>query len=270
MNTIRSAVDPVTLAIVRNGHQGHRAAHHASHDPLGQLVHRQGNGTAPHVYLRCAGTTARRGGGPAIQLNTVGVCLKDILAHYFPLESWKPGDVIITNDHMPETARSRPPTPTTTLAFHRCFMKAMSPFPDDGASLDIGGMNMGTRGWGTEIYQEGLRIPPLKIIEEAQLDGKVLDIIRPTRARARCSRTTSCRQISSVKVAATTAAALPQVRQRQMKACFREPRYSATEHAASARVDPRWLYRHEEPIRDDGAKGGPTGFGGRSRNRGTA
>ncbi len=34
--------------------------------------------------------------------------------------------------------------------------------------FDIGGMNMGTRGWGTEIYQEGLRIPPLKIVEAGE------------------------------------------------------------------------------------------------------
>src|SRR3546814_2802998 len=32
--------------------------------------------------------------------------------------------------------------------------------------LDIGAMNMGTRGWNTEIFQEGVRIPPMKLIEE--------------------------------------------------------------------------------------------------------
>jgi N-methylhydantoinase B len=36
--------------------------------------------------------------GPPIQLNTVGVCLKTILEHYYPAEAWQPGDVIITND----------------------------------------------------------------------------------------------------------------------------------------------------------------------------
>src|SRR3546814_8380314 len=32
--------------------------------------------------------------------------------------------------------------------------------------LDIGAMNMGTRGWNTEIFQEGVRIPPIKLRSE--------------------------------------------------------------------------------------------------------
>src|SRR3546814_19477220 len=32
--------------------------------------------------------------GPPIQLNTVGICLKTILEHYFPPEQWRPGDVV--------------------------------------------------------------------------------------------------------------------------------------------------------------------------------
>src|SRR3546814_6134120 len=36
--------------------------------------------------------------GPPIQLNTVGICLKTILEHYFPPEQWRPGDVVLTND----------------------------------------------------------------------------------------------------------------------------------------------------------------------------
>src|SRR3546814_18544795 len=43
--------------------------------------------------------------------------------------------------------------------------------------LDIGAMNMGTRGWNTEIFQEGVRIPPMKLIEEGRLDQKVMSII---------------------------------------------------------------------------------------------
>src|SRR3546814_3460100 len=36
--------------------------------------------------------------GPPIQLNTVGICLKTVLEHYFPPEQWHPGDVVLTND----------------------------------------------------------------------------------------------------------------------------------------------------------------------------
>src|SRR3546814_17785704 len=45
--------------------------------------------------------------------------------------------------------------------------------------LDIGAMNMGTRGWNTEIFQEGVSIPPMKLIGEGRLDPKVMSIILP-------------------------------------------------------------------------------------------
>ena len=74
---------------------------------------------------------------------------------------------------------------------------------------------MGTRGWGTEIYQEGLRIPPLKIVEAGELDAKVMDIILTNTRTREMLENDLMSQISSVKVAADDVlAALPQVRQR--------------------------------------------------------
>ena len=200
--------------------------------------------------------------GPPIQLNTVGVCLKTILEHYFPLERWKPGDVVITNDPYAGDGSIAATHTNDYLAFHPLFhdgeLVAFSGLMVH--HFDIGGMNMGTRGWGTEIYQEGLRIPPLKIIEEGELDGKVLDIILTNTRTREMLENDLMSQISSVKVAADDVlAALPQVRQRDDAGVLRASS-STTRSGARARrwrAIPDGVYRHEEPLLDDGAKGGP-------------
>ena len=94
-------------------------------------------------------------------LNSMGYCLRTIVERFIPPKDWNDGDVIITNDpycggqHLPDIVAFRP-------VFH------------DGARiaivgtlchhLDVGGMSPGSYAAGaTEIYQEGLRIPPVKL-----------------------------------------------------------------------------------------------------------
>lgn len=42
---------------------------------------------------------------------------------------------------------------------------------------DVGGMTPGSMGLAREIYQEGLRIPPIRIVNGGKLDGQLLDFI---------------------------------------------------------------------------------------------
>ena len=199
--------------------------------------------------------------GPPIQLNTVGVCLKTILAHYFPLEAWQPGDVIITNDPYAGDGSLAATHTNDYLAFHPLFhegeLVAFSGLMVH--HFDIGGMNMGTRGWGTEIYQEGLRIPPLKIIEAGELDGKVLDIILTNTRTREMLENDLMSQISSVKVAADDVLELfRKYGSATMQACFAELiDYSERRTREALAAIPDGVYRHEEPLLDDGAKGGP-------------
>ncbi len=96
-------------------------------------------------------------------LNSMGFCLREIVEHFLPLDQWQDGDVVITNDpycggqHLPDILAFRP-------VFH------------DGARvaivgtlchhLDVGGMSPGSYGaTATEIYQEGLRIPPIRLFK---------------------------------------------------------------------------------------------------------
>jgi N-methylhydantoinase B len=94
-------------------------------------------------------------------LNSMGYFLQTILDRFIPADLWEEGDVIISNDpycggqHLPDIAAFRPVFFTGkrvaivgTLCHH----------------LDVGGMSPGSYAANaTEIYQEGLRIPPSKL-----------------------------------------------------------------------------------------------------------
>jgi N-methylhydantoinase B len=96
-------------------------------------------------------------------LNSMGFCLRTIVSRHLPISEWHDGDVVITNDpycggqHLPDIAAFRP-------VFHDGVRVAIV-----GTlchHLDVGGMSPGSYAAGaTEIYQEGLRIPPLKLFK---------------------------------------------------------------------------------------------------------
>ncbi len=99
-------------------------------------------------------------------LNSMGFCLRTIVERFIPLEQWEDGDIVITNDpycggqHLPDIAAFRP-------VFHQGRRVAIV-----GTlchHLDVGGMSPGSYSANaTEVYQEGLRIPPLKLFKRGE------------------------------------------------------------------------------------------------------
>lgn len=96
-------------------------------------------------------------------LNSMSYCLRSVVEQFIPPDDWSDGDVVITNDpycggqHLPDVVAFRP-------VFHQGRRVAIV-----GTlchHLDVGGMSPGSYAAGaTEIYQEGLRIPPVKLFE---------------------------------------------------------------------------------------------------------
>ncbi len=100
-------------------------------------------------------------------LNSMTFFLTEILAKHIPAEVWKPGDVVISNDpycggqHLPDIVAFK-------AVFHEGrrvgFVGTLC------HHLDVGGISAGSYGSSaTEIFQEGLRIPPVKLFEEGRL-----------------------------------------------------------------------------------------------------
>src|SRR4051812_42418084 len=87
-----------------------------------------------------------------------------------------PGDIAILNDpyaggtHLPDITMVMPVflDAAETPAF---FVAARAP------PADVGGMYAGSMGPAREIFQEGLRIPPVRIVRGGELQREVLDLI---------------------------------------------------------------------------------------------
>jgi N-methylhydantoinase B len=109
-------------------------------------------------------------------LNSMGAGLLSIVRGFLPLEQWQDGDVVITNDpycggqHIPDILAFRPVFAdgariaiVGTLCHH----------------LDMGGIAAGSYGaTATEIFQEGLRVPPVKLFKRGVLNEEVLALMR--------------------------------------------------------------------------------------------
>ena len=118
--------------------------------------------------------------GDSLSENTAGIpsfvgILPRTLKHFllrFPKEQWRPGDLVITNDpwmatgHLPDVTMAAP-------IFHRGRLVG---FSGSIAHLpDIGGAPWGCDA--RELFEEGLRIPPVKFYSEGKQNELLTEII---------------------------------------------------------------------------------------------
>ncbi|SHI33636.1 N-methylhydantoinase B [Roseomonas rosea] len=170
------SMDPVALEILRN-------ALTATAAEMDVTVWRTSRSTVVRELLDYSTAVFDRDGQNVAQaaripqhLNSMGAGLLTVLRDHLPVEQWEDGDVVITNDpycggqHIPDI-----------LAFRPVFV--------DGARvgivgtlchhLDMGGMAAGSyAAAATEVFQEGLRIPPLKLVRRGALNEDILAMMR--------------------------------------------------------------------------------------------
>jgi N-methylhydantoinase B len=258
---LRGRVDPVTLEIVRNGlvAVAQRITRRMIRSAKSFIVKEMEDCSAS--LLDANGQLLAEESGVPIQLSTVGLCLKTLLRDYFPPDAWRPGDVVITNDPYAGGESLAATHTNDYLAFHPLFHEGrLVAFCGLMVHhLDIGAANMGTRGWGTEIYQEGLRVPPMKIVDGGRLEDKVLAVVLNNTRTPDILENDLLSQISSVQVASSDVIELFQKYGAEtMLACFVELIEQSERRTREAiRSIPDGVYEHAEPVLDDGAKGGP-------------
>lgn len=111
-----------------------------------------------------------------IHLNSMSVCLEDIIAGPIPIDQWNDGDVILTNDpysggqHLPDFVAFKPIfSDGRRIAISAAIVH----------HVDVGGGAPGSYyAKATEVYQEGLRIPPLKLVDGGRTNDAVIAMIR--------------------------------------------------------------------------------------------
>ena len=102
--------------------------------------------------------------------------LVDVIIDKYGLADIQPGDMFLSNDpyagrgsHLPDVAAVMP-------VFHSGQLVAF--VADIAHHSDIGGMAPGSMAGGmTEIYQEGLRIPPVRIMRDYELVDDLFDLV---------------------------------------------------------------------------------------------
>ncbi len=109
-------------------------------------------------------------------LNAMGAGLHSIVADYIKLDDWQDGDVVVTNDpycggqHIPDILAFRP-------VFHAG--RRIAVVGTCCHHLDMGGIAAGSYAAdATEVFQEGLRIPPLRLLRGGTANEEVLAILR--------------------------------------------------------------------------------------------
>lgn len=105
-------------------------------------------------------------------INTMAEAVKDLRGR-FPLQEMKPGDIYMTND------------PWIASGHLNDFLLVMPVFYEERVVgftsctshlVDLGGQGMGPEG--SDIFDEGLRIPPCRLVEGGEVNALLLEIIK--------------------------------------------------------------------------------------------
>jgi N-methylhydantoinase B len=170
-----STISPIRLEVIRN-------ALVAAAEEMSITIWRTSRSTPIREILDFSTAVFDAEGGNVAQaaripvhLNSMSDCLSSLLEKFYPIEAWNEGDVFVTNDpysggqHLPDIQMFRP-------VFYAGGRVAIV-----GAlchHVDVGGAAAGSYyAPATEIFQEGVRIPPLRLVDGGVLNRGVFELL---------------------------------------------------------------------------------------------
>jgi N-methylhydantoinase B len=170
----------------------------------------------------------------------------------------RPGDMLLLNDpyrggtHLPDvtlvapvfTAGERPAFYLANRAHH----------------ADIGGMSAGSMPLSTEIFQEGLRIPPLRLVREGEIDADLLELLlanvrTPDERRGDFAAQIAANRVGERRLREILAGYGAAEVDRYCRALLDYGERLMTEVIAAI---PDGSYSFDDVLEDDGAGGGPS------------
>ena len=159
-NALYSIADEMTAALVKTSHSTNIKDRR---DCSSALLNKE----AEVVAQTELGTPLHMGTMPGI----VRIALER-----FPPETLNPGDVVITNLPYPSGPGHLPDVTAVSPIFVDSELIAVA--ASTAHHVDVGGFAPGSMPFGvSEIYQEGLQIPPIRIIREGELQDDVVRLI---------------------------------------------------------------------------------------------
>jgi N-methylhydantoinase B len=168
-----------------------------------------------------------------------------------------PGDVVLLNDpflggtHLPDLTTVAPAYLGTTLLGYTATR---------AHHADVGGMTAGSMPMSRELYQEGLIIPPVKLIEAGQPNHGLFELIcrnsrTPAERRGDLAAQLACHRIGERRLAELAQRHGPEWMQTHMQALIA---YGERHMRAVLASLPNGRYAFEDMLDDDGAGGAPT------------
>jgi len=236
-NGLRSITDETYIALMKSAYSTNIKERHdhstALIDPRGRLIVQAENSLAIH-------------------LGSMMGLMESILAKV-PLAEMQDGDIFVGNDpyaaggsHLPDVNLAMPVFVGSRLL---CFMCNIA------HHADIGGMAPGSMAGGmTEIYQEGLRIPPIRLFRGGKVVDDVLDLLLLNARVPQERRGDYFAQVASCRLGARRVKELADARgTATITAAFDEiiQRTEDRVRGALARI-PAGEYRFEDVMDDDG------------------
>ncbi|NIP85688.1 MAG: hydantoinase B/oxoprolinase family protein [Planctomycetales bacterium] len=173
---MKNPIDPVTLEIMRNRWR-------AVAEEMCMALVRASYSTNIKDRRDCSAAVALINGevlaqaeiGTPLHLGIMPAVLRSILSQ-FPADQMEPGAMYITNLPYPEGPGHLPDVSMVSVIHHRGQPVALA--ATTAHHVDMGGFSPGSMPFGvTEIYQEGLQIPPTPIIRDGKIDEVLLRLI---------------------------------------------------------------------------------------------
>lgn len=171
---MKQQADPITLEVMRNAFQ-------SVAEEMGAALIRAALSTNIKDRRDCSTAVYTARGDLVAQAEHIPLHLGLMVSvvkktlERFPVEALEPGDAVITNDpyisgsHLPDICMITP-----LFAGDRC----LALLANLAHHVDVGGMTPGSMPTvSTEIFQEGIRIPPIKLRKRGQVDQAILDLI---------------------------------------------------------------------------------------------
>ena len=259
MNQVpKSSLDPVTLEIMRNRWKG------IAEECCAALV-RSSYSTNIKDRRDCSAAIVLPNGeilaqaevGTPLHLGIMPGVVRSVLNEY-PIERMRPGDMFITNLPYPEGPGHLPDISMVSAIFHE--EKPIALAASTAHHVDVGGFAPGSMPFGvTEIYQEGLQIPPTPIIRGGEIDEVLLKLINQNCRTKHEVRGDLMAQYASAKIAEQRVADLLE---RTDVSTLMEYMHAILDHAercmrAGIQSLPDGTYRFEDFLDDDGVTDEP-------------
>lgn len=254
-------VDPITVEVVRNAlvTVAEQMSSRMIKSAYSYIVREMEDCSA--ALFDGTGSLIAESANVPIHLHCISPCLETILKHCFSQDMLEDGDILITND--PYVAGGSMAVHHTGDIIMYCPVfyegKLMGFTALMAHYLDVGAMWMGTRGWGVEIWQEGIRVPPLKLYKKGQLNEDLFNmLVNNTRVPDVMENDLRAQAFACRVAAEEFKAVLRKYGPDTVSKCFEALLdYSERRTRATIQEIPDGCYEHTAYVLDDGSKGGP-------------